>query len=105
MAKNKIVRRVTGEKKSKEELARLAEIRRLARQDIPPLDPPTLQPAASGIGAQIRAARESQNLTWYALAKLAGVPNPAIIRDIEYGRDAKLSNVEVLATAQCHSVH
>ena len=99
MAKNRIIGRIRGHKKTTEELARLAETRRLARQDIPPLDPPRLQPAASGIGAQIRAAREARNLTWYALAKLAGVPNPATIRDIEYGRDAKLSNVEALASA------
>jgi hypothetical protein len=36
-------------------------------------------------------------LTWYAVAKLAGIPNPNTVRDIEYGRDTKLSNVQSVA--------
>jgi len=49
----------------------------------------------------IRAVREAKGLTWYAVAKLAEIPNPnpATVRDIEYGRDAKLSNIEAVATA------
>jgi transcriptional regulator with XRE-family HTH domain len=47
----------------------------------------------------IRAAREAQGLTWYALAKRAGIPNPNTVRDIEYGRDTKLSSVEAVAEA------
>lgn len=97
--KNKIVRRVRGEKKSSEELRRLDEIRAQAKKDFPPRDPPRLQLAQDGIGAEIRAARESRGLTWYALAKLANVPNSTTIRDIEYGRDAKLSNVQAIAAA------
>ena len=42
-----------------------------------------------GIPAEIRAAREAQGLTWYALAKRAGIPNQATIRDIEQGKDGK----------------
>jgi transcriptional regulator with XRE-family HTH domain len=57
------------------------------------------RPAQTGIAAQIRKAREAKGLTWYAVAKLASVPNPATIRDIEYGRDAKLSNIEAVAAA------
>ena len=45
----------------------------------------------------VRAAREAQGLTWYALAKRAGIPNPNTVRDIESGRDAKLSNVQAVA--------
>ena len=33
------------------------------------------------------------------MAKLAGIPNPSTIRDMEYGRDAKLSNIEAVAGA------
>ena len=77
---------------------RLNEIRRQAMEDFPPAaDRP--RPAATGIGAQIRAAREAKGLTWYAVAKLAGIPNPSTIRDMEYGRDAKLSNIEAVAAA------
>lgn len=98
-SKNKIVRRIRGEKKSPAEIARLNEIRAKAKKEFPPASPSRLQPATSGVGAEIRAAREAQGLTWYALAKLAGVPNSTTIRDIEYGRDAKLSNVEAIAKA------
>jgi transcriptional regulator with XRE-family HTH domain len=55
--------------------------------------------APPGVPAQIRAAREAQGLTWFALAKLAGVPNSNTIRDLEAGRDVKLSNVQAIAAA------
>ncbi len=45
----------------------------------------------------MREARESQGLTWYAVAKAACIPNSGTIRDIESGKDAKLSNVEAIA--------
>ena len=79
------------------ELKRLNEIREKVRQEFPPLAPPRLKPAASGLGARIREAREAQGLTWYAVAKRAGIPNPSTVRDIEYGRDTKLSSVEAIA--------
>ena len=56
-------------------------------------------PSSSGISAQIRAAREAQGLSSYAVAKLAGVPNPSTVRDLEYGRDTKLSSLEAVADA------
>jgi transcriptional regulator with XRE-family HTH domain len=55
------------------------------------------QEAPPGIPAQIRRAREAKGFTWYAVAKLAGISNPNTVRDIEYGRDAKLSNVQSVA--------
>jgi transcriptional regulator with XRE-family HTH domain len=64
--------------------------------------PPKTRPAAPpkhGIAAQVREARTAQRLTWYALAKLAGIPNQATIRDIEQGKDVRLSNVERVARA------
>jgi ribosome biogenesis protein Tsr3 len=33
------------------------------------------------------------------VAKAAGIPNPATVRDIEYGRDTKLSSIEAIAMA------
>lgn len=81
------------------ELERLNEIREKVRQEFPPLEPPRLQPATSGVGARLREARESQGLTWYAVAKRAGIPNPSTVRDIEYGRDTKLSSVKAIAEA------
>jgi hypothetical protein len=83
---------------SVEEAARLNQIRRQAEKDFPP-DPNRPQPTTSGIGAQIRLAREARKLTWYSLATMANIPDPATIRDIEFGRDTQLSHIEAIATA------
>ena len=76
----------------------MRKIRVQAQRSFPP-DPNRPRPATRGIGAKIRAARENQGLTWYAVAKAAGIPNPATVRDIEYGRDTKLSSIEAIAVA------
>ena len=81
------------------ERQRLREIREKVQKEFPPRNPPRLIPSSCGVGAQIRAARESQGLSWYAVAKLAGIPNPSTVRDLEYGRDTKLSSVEAVAQA------
>ena len=80
------------------EAERLTKIRKQAQRDFPP-DPDRPRPVTRGIGAKIRSTRERQGLTWYAVAKAAGIPNPATVRDIEYGRDTKLSSIEAIATA------
>jgi transcriptional regulator with XRE-family HTH domain len=49
------------------------------------------------LARSIRTAREERGLTWYALAQLAGVPNQATIRDIELGKDVKVSNLQAVA--------
>lgn len=82
-----------------EELKRLQEIREKVREEFPPREPPRFQPATEGIAAQIHAARQAQGLTWYAVARRAGIPNPSTVRDIEYGRDTKLSSVQAVAKA------
>lgn len=100
MAKKKIVGHIRcGEPKTAEEEARVRALRKKLRQEFPPRDPPRLQPATEGIAAQIRATREAQGLTWYAVAKRAGISNPSTVRDIEYGRDTRLSSVEAVAEA------
>jgi DNA-binding XRE family transcriptional regulator len=87
-----IERRLTAEERERHD-----RIREGAERDFPPKV--KRRPAAPGIPAAIRAARESQGLTWYALAQTAGVPNQATIRDIEQGKDVKLSNLLAVATA------
>jgi hypothetical protein len=82
---------------SEEERKRLQGIREQIRREFPPRDPPRLRPMTMGVASQIRAARESQGLSWYAVAKRAGIPNPNTVRDIEYGRDTKLSSVQAIA--------
>jgi ribosome-binding protein aMBF1 (putative translation factor) len=82
-----------------QERQRLREIREKAKEEFPPRISPRLQRATSGIGAQIRVAREAQGLTWYSLAEKAGISDAGIIRDIEYGREVTLSNIESVAAA------
>jgi hypothetical protein len=52
-----------------------------------------------GIGAQIHSAREAQVLTWYSLADKARLPSANIVRDIEYGRQVTLANIEAVVAA------
>jgi hypothetical protein len=84
---------------SGDELKRLKELREKIKAEIPVRQPPRLQPATSGIAVRVREARLGQGLTWYAVAKKAGIPNPSTVRDIEYGRDTKLSSVQAIAEA------
>jgi hypothetical protein len=81
------------------EQKRHAAIRKKVMREFPPARTAGRHDAPPGIPARIRAAREAQGLTWYAVAKLAGIANSNTVRDIEYGRDAKLSNVEAVAKA------
>ncbi|MFH1265834.1 MAG: helix-turn-helix transcriptional regulator [Planctomycetota bacterium] len=100
MAKKQIARRIRRRgPQSQKEQQRLNAIRERVREEFPPRDPTRLQPATEGVAAQIRAAREAQGLTWYAVAKRAGIPNPSTVRDIEYGRDTKLSSLQSVAKA------
>ncbi len=77
--------------------------REVARQNVqaefPPKRRANTKPAVSetSIGYAIREARTAQGLTWYAVAKQAGIPNSGTVRAIEEGRDAKLSSVEAIA--------
>jgi hypothetical protein len=84
---------------TEEERARHAQIRASAIRGIPPKLGVNRIPSLPGIPARIRQAREAQGFTWYALAKAAGIPNQATIRDIEQGKDVKLSNLQAVAAA------
>jgi DNA-binding XRE family transcriptional regulator len=80
-----------------EERARHARIRAAAAEEFPPKKLASSNPP--GIPTRIRQAREARGLTWYALAKLAGIPNQATLRDIEQGKDTKVSNLQAVAAA------
>jgi DNA-binding phage protein len=82
-----------------EERKRHAEIRAQVMQEFPPVKDAGRKNSPSGIPGQIRAAREAKGLTWYAVAKLAGIANSSTVRDIEYGGDAQLSDVQAVAKA------
>lgn len=75
-------------------------IRQSVRKEFPPKRyVATSVKDGGGIGELIREARMAQGLTWYAVAKKAGIPNSGTVRTIEQGGDAKLSNVEAVAKA------
>jgi len=89
----------TNRQLTEKERARHAEIREAAMKDFPPKTASRRKPSPPGIPTTIRQARESQGLTWYALAQRAAIPNQATIRDIEQGKDVKLSNLQAVAAA------
>jgi Helix-turn-helix domain len=82
-----------------DERKRHAEIRAKVMEEFPPAPGAGRSASPPGLPAQLRAAREARGLTWYAVAKLAGIPNANTVRDIESGRDAQLSNVRAVAHA------
>jgi ribosome-binding protein aMBF1 (putative translation factor) len=82
-----------------EERARHVAIREAAIQDFPPKREAGQAPSPPGIPASIREAREARRLTWYALAKLAGIEKPSTIRDIERGDEVRLSDLQRVAGA------
>jgi len=84
---------------SDDERRRLEAIRASAKEDFPPSTDPRLRPAIAGIGAQIKAAREAQGLTWYSLAEKAGISSASVVRDMEYGREVTLANIESVVAA------
>jgi len=88
----RVVRPATAEERTRHD-----EIRHKVKEEFPPAEGARRHDAPPGIPRQIRQAREAQGLTWYAIAKLAGIPNPNTVRDIEYGHDVKLSKVQAVA--------
>ena len=90
----RVVRKLTSEEK-----ARHAIIREQVAKEFPPTKKKRRRPVRTGIGAELRKARKAQGLTYYAVAKQAGIPNSNTVKDVEYGRDARLSNIEAIASA------
>jgi len=84
---------------SKEDRARHARIRAAAMQEFPPKRSTARSASPPGLPTRIRQARESRGLTWYAVAKLAGLSNQGTVRDIEHGKDVKLSYLQAVAAA------
>jgi ribosome-binding protein aMBF1 (putative translation factor) len=95
MAGKKITKRVS-RRFSDEEKRQYQKIREQVMEEFPPVSRPR-KPSPPGIPSQVRAAREARGLTWYALAKQAGIPNSNTVRDIERGRDVKLANLQAVA--------
>lgn len=88
----RIIRKLTADEKS-----RHVQIREQVRQEFPPAANNTHEPASTGIAAELRKARKTQGLTYCAVAKQAGIPNSNTVKDVEYGRDSQLLNIEAIA--------
>mgnify|MGYP002624023748 FL=1 len=98
MTKSRVTNRKTREGEiGAKEAERLTKLRNQAKADYPPA--PSPQFPDEGIGATLRKARQAQGLTWYAVAKIAGIPHAATVRDVELGKDAKISTVVAIAKA------
>lgn len=91
---NRVSRRLTAVQKQQYD-----EIRRQAKQDFPPLEPPRGPSEKGRIALAIREARKAQGLTFEQLAQRSGLGDADAVRDIEYGSDARLSDVAALAHA------
>ncbi len=82
-----------------EEREHHAAIRQAVMREFPPAEGSGRRQSPLGIPTRIRQAREAHGLTWYALAKLDGIPNANTVRDIECGRDTQFSTVQAVAHA------
>ena len=74
-------------------------IRQTAPAEFPPLAPAQGPSAKGRIALALRAAQVEQGLTLEQLARQAGFADAEIVRDIEYGSDAKLSDITAIAAA------
>jgi ribosome-binding protein aMBF1 (putative translation factor) len=90
----RVSRRLTAAQKQ-----RYDEIRRRAKEDFPPLEPPQGPSEKGRVALAIREARRAQGLTFEQLAQRSGLGDADAVRDIEYGSDARLSDIAALAHA------
>ncbi|MCG8584414.1 MAG: helix-turn-helix domain-containing protein [Pirellulales bacterium] len=75
------------------------QVRREAREVYPATES-TQGPSARGrIAIAIRSARQAHGWSFDDLATRAGLPHGDAVRDIEYGSDAKLSDIAAIASA------
>lgn len=93
MAKKKLQR--VSRRLTAEERARQARIRDAVAKDFPQKPGTGRKPSPPGIPSQIRQAREAQQLTWYAVAQRAGIPNRP--KSVTSNKDVKLSNLQAVA--------
>lgn len=84
-------------KPSPAEKAEYDAIRQKVQEEFPPARSPKLKPAQDGIGAEVRRARKERGLSWSEVAQRAELAKSSIVRDIEYGLDVQLSQLEAVA--------
>jgi len=82
-----------------EEKASQAEVRGRVMKEFPPTQHPKHQPESEGIAAKLRAARKARGLSYEVLATQAGLPGANTVKDVEYGRNTNLHDIESIAHA------
>jgi DNA-binding phage protein len=83
-----------------DEAEELRKVRSQIMEEFPPKKKPAKKaasPAIERLAAALKQARESQGLTYYAVAKAAGIPNPRTVQDLEAAGDAQLSTISAVA--------
>jgi DNA-binding phage protein len=90
----RVVRKLTAAEKS-----RHAKIRAQVIKEFPPARQKKHQPTDNGIAAELRKVRKAQGLTYEAVARQAGIANSNTVKDVEYGRNTQLSDIEAIANA------
>ena len=81
-----------------EERQRHSDVRQAIEHEVPPLEVKSTS-APPGIPLRIQQARLAKGLSWFGLAKRAGISDSGVVRDIELGRDVPLSAVQLVAKA------
>ena len=74
-------------------------IRRKAKEEFPPLEPPRGPSEKARLALALREGRLAQGLTYEQLAERSGVADASTVREIEYGSDAKMSDLAAIAHA------
>ena len=90
----RVRRTLTGQQKKKYD-----EIRRKAKKEFPPLEPPRGPSEKTRLALALRQGQLDQGLTYEQLAVRSGLPDAETVRDIEYGSDAKISDLAAIAHA------
>lgn len=99
MTQRRIRRRVHRAGPTVSEAVALAAVRKKIEAEFPPSPTSRLTRAVPGLPARIRSARKARGLSWGGLAKLAGIARASTVRDLEVGRDVRLSDLQAVARA------
>ena len=82
-----------------DEKQRHGKVRQQVMAEFPPAKNKKHAPLQVGIAAQLRQARKAQGLTYEAVAQQAGVRSANAVKDVEFGRNKDIADIEVIADA------
>ena len=84
---------------TRDEKERHSRVRQQVMKEFPPAHTKKHEPLQEGIAAQLRQARKGQGLTYEAVAQRAGVRSANAVKDVEFGRNTDLADIEAIAGA------